>query len=359
VRFVRSFARVLLWPVLRFFDPRFQGLAQQGAVLHDDVVRNVEASRAESRLHAQERQEQITAVRGELSELRTMLAAEMDATSEATTVLGRSLSDLLGEADRLQEMILAAQGDAITEAYVDRVRDRGVDELDERLADVLNFATSYRGFAAQRNLWFNPPLVVEHHQGDVRVSVVNERIVEVPYVMRALGSLEPGAAVLDVGAVESTLAFSLATLGFRVTALDLHAYPLEHPNLRSVQAAVQDWETEETFDAVTCLSTVEHIGLGAYGESQSGDGADVAAMRRIRELAKPGGVLVLTVPYGVKSQNEVQRTYDRAGLEELVEGWEVDDLTILSHVDSRTWVIEDADSASPAEQVALVTAHRA
>ena len=155
------------------------------------------------------------------------------------------------------------------------------------------------------------------------------------------------------------MAFSLATLGFRAIALDLHAYPLEHPNLRSVQAAVQDWETEETFDAVTCLSTVEHIGLGAYGESQSGEGADVAAMRRIRELAKPGGVLVLTVPYGVKGQNEVQRTYDRAGLEELIEGWEVDDLTILSHVDSTTWVIEDGDSSSPVEQVALVTAHRA
>ena len=178
--------------MLRFFDPRFQGLAQQGEVLHENLLRNVEASRAESRLHAQERQEQITAVRVELSELKTMLIAEMDSTSEATTVLGRSLTDLLGEADRLQEMILAAQGDAITEAYVDRVRDRGVDELDERLADVLNFATSYRGFAAQRDLWFNPPLVVEHHQGDVRVSVVSERIAEEPYVMRALGSLPPG-----------------------------------------------------------------------------------------------------------------------------------------------------------------------
>ncbi len=65
-----------------------------------------------------------------------------------------------------------------------------------------------------------------------------------------------------------------------------------------MQAAVQDWETDETFDAVTCLSTIEHIGLGAYGESQSEEGEDVAAMRRIRELAKPGGVLVLTVPYG-------------------------------------------------------------
>ncbi len=54
-----------------------------------------------------------------------MLAAEMDATSEATTVIGRSLSDLLGEADRLRNLVEATQGDAITESYVDRVRDRG------------------------------------------------------------------------------------------------------------------------------------------------------------------------------------------------------------------------------------------
>ena len=352
---LKAVARALIWPLRRFFDPRFQGLAQQGQVFHADVTARLDATAAEARAHTTQT---VDEVRAAVGEVRGMLAAEIEASSEATAVLGRSLSDLLGEADRIGELIRSTQGEAISEDYVERIVSGRLEQLDERLAEILNFAASHRGFAAQRNLWFNPPLVLAHHEGDVRVSVVNERIAEAPYVARALGSVPPGGAVLDVGAAESTLAFSLGTLGYKVTALDLHPYPLEHPNLRAVEAAVQDWETDETFDAVTCLSTIEHIGLGAYGEEQSGESADLAAMRRMRELTKPGGVLVLTTPYGVRGQDDTQRTYDREALDELLQGWQVEDRTILSHVDSTTWVVADSTFTKPAEQVAMVTARR-
>jgi SAM-dependent methyltransferase len=378
----KAFIRALIWPIRRFFDPRFQGIAQQGQVLREDVSRRFDLAAEQSRaiLAAAEqsratlaevagrseelagRSEELTGRSEELRasqvEIRAMLAAEMEGSSEATTVLGRSLSDLLGEADRLRELILAAQGDAITESYVERIVDSGPDVLDERLAKILNFATSHRGFAAQRNLWFNPPLVIEHDDGDVRVSVVNERVAESPYVMRAIGRLPPGATILDVGAAENTLSFSLATLGYQVTALDLHPYPLEHPNLQSVEAAVQNWKTNAAFDAVICLSSIEHIGLGVYGEAKLDEGADLAAMNRIGELTKPGGLLVLTAPFGEKGRNEVQRTYDRAALDELLDGWEIEDLTILSRVDPTTWQIADSTTLNSGDNVVLVTARR-
>ena len=352
---VKSVAKALIWPLRRFFDPRFQGLAQQERALHADLVSRVEQAADQA---SASRELMTREIMGGLGEVWGTLAAEMEARSEETTVLGRSLADLLGETDRLRELVASAQGDAITVSYVERVIGGRLEELDERLAEVLNFAGSHRGFAAQRNLWFTPPIVLEHGPRDVRVSVVNERIAEVPYVLRASGSLAPGAQVLDVGAAESTLAFSLAALGYQVTALDLHPYPLEHPNLRAVQAAVQDWATDETFDAVTCVSTIEHIGLGAYGEARSAERADLAAMSRIRELTRAGGLLVLTTPYGVSGKDEVQRTYDRSGLDELLEGWNVEDLTIISHVDSTTWVSDDA-SDDPGEHVAMITARRA
>jgi Caenorhabditis protein of unknown function, DUF268 len=364
VKFLRRVGKAILWPASRFFDPRFRGIAtqvetahhgieRQARVYHDDLVRHLDE--VNRRLDA-------AAAFGErvelaLGELRALLNAEIETTTEATAVLGRSLADLLGETDRVRDLI-ESHVLAFSDPHVDRVVGSRLEDLDEGLAKVLNFAESHRGFAAQRNLWFNPPLSLEYGGGRVDVSRINERIAEVPYVTRALAPLQPGATVLDVGAAESTLAFSLATLGYRVTAIDLHPYPLEHPNLRAVQAPLQDWKTTEVFDAVICLSTIEHIGLGAYGEDDAEEnGADLEAMRRIRELTAAGSLLVLTAPFGRKGRTDIQRTYDRRSLERLLEGWNVEDLTVLRKQDEKTWVSADSSSKN-GERVAMVTARR-
>src|SRR4051812_1011736 len=98
-------------------------------------------------------------------------------------------------------------------------------DLDQQAADLINFAASHRGFAAQAGLWLNPAVNVDHRAGEVRVGAINERVVEVPWAMRALGPVPLGGRVLDFGACESQVSLSLAAMGYRVTALDLHPYP--------------------------------------------------------------------------------------------------------------------------------------
>ncbi|MGC3970392.1 MAG: DUF268 domain-containing protein [Pirellulales bacterium] len=51
------------------------------------------------------------------------------------------------------------------------------------------------------------------------------------------------------------------------------------------------------FDAVVSISSVEHDGLGRYGDPLRPDG-DLTAMRAFRDLLKPDGVLILAVPVG-------------------------------------------------------------
>src|SRR5205823_3163163 len=79
-------------------------------------------------------------------------------------------------------------------AYVKRLSEGTVDDLDAPAARLLNYAESHRGFAAQRNLWFNPPVSLSYYDGGVAVGQVNERIVELPYVLRALADVLPGAS---------------------------------------------------------------------------------------------------------------------------------------------------------------------
>jgi SAM-dependent methyltransferase len=321
-RSLRNVGRALLWPFRRFFDPRFEGIAHQINVKHEDVLAKHGDILAE-----------VLAVR---SESRQRHAESID--------LARALADLVRETDRWRQAM----------------RTGSVDDIDEEVARLLNYAGTHEGFAAQRGLWFNPPLALRYSAGDVVLEETIERIVEVPYVLRALAHVEAGATVLDVGATESLLAISLASLGYDVTALDPRPYPFDHPSLRTVVASIQDWDHEGVFDAVVCLSTVEHIGLGAYGEAPAAEGSDLAAMKRMRELTKPGGLFVLTVPVGKADANEFQRTYDAAGLDALLEGWKVEDLTITRRKDRRTWVVEKDgfQSTRPDSRVALVTARR-
>ena len=82
-------------------------------------------------------------------------------------------------------------------------------------------------------------------------------------------------------------------------------------------------------------------------------------MRRMHELTRPGGLLVLTAPVGKASADDFRRVYDRQGLDELLEGWDVEDLTLIQRRDATTWVrIDDPIESLPpeAETVAMVTA---
>lgn len=123
--------------------------------------------------------------------------------------------------------------------------------------------------------------------------LINERIVETPFI---LGHLPPiGAKILDVGACESPVSLMLASLGYAVTALDLRPYPFSHPNLRVIQGDITDVNLKAEYDAVICLSTLEHIGLPVYGGRKT-TGGDRLAIRAMHQLLAPTGKLLLTTP---------------------------------------------------------------
>jgi hypothetical protein len=230
-----------------------------------------------------------------------------------------------------------------------------VSQLPQDIAATINFAISSDGYAAQRDLWINQPVVLEHAEGDVRVTAINERIAEPAFALRALRHVGDGARLVDVGASESTLALSLAVLGYRVTALDPRGYPFAHPSLEAVTGELANWHPGEPLDGAIAISTVEHIGLGFYGEPRHEDG-DLAALGHLRELVRPRGLLVLTVPFGARAAvSEFERTYDTARLERLLAGWEVLERLFLERSGELEW---RASEQPPDDGVAMVAARR-
>ncbi len=53
----------------------------------------------------------------------------------------------------------------------------------------------------------------------------------------------------------------------------------------------------QSISSLSCMHTVEHVGLGRYGDPLDWDG-DVKAMHELQRVLAPGGSLLLVVPVG-------------------------------------------------------------
>lgn len=338
----------LTGPIRGFFNPRFIAMANSLEALDrkvDALSSELRGDSATGSALSRAISDTVTGqVRGSLDDQHAdllgavgLLGRSVDQSVDQLAVLiDRTDPERASDADHL-----AAQLAQVVRAGVGLAFDESVSgtvaQLDQRNADVANFALSHRGWASQSGLWFNPPISVEHAPGGLRVADINERVAELPFVHSALGPLPRGSRVLDIGATESTVAIGLASLGHRVTAVDPRPYPLGHPNLTVHIGPIETFAPGEPFDAAVFLSSIEHFGLGAYGLPVDDD-ADVAALRRVRDLLRPGGHLVLTSPYGDAPTTDLQRTYRPEQVDAMLEGWDVQERSYLSKVNRTEWV---------------------
>lgn len=81
-------------------------------------------------------------------------------------------------------------------------------------------------------------------------------------------------------------------------------------------------------DALTCISTLEHIGMDntlLYTPDQSFNECDLdchlQAVAELRRVLKPGGVALITVPFGVRENHGWTQQFDRAGVQAIIDAF--------------------------------------
>jgi SAM-dependent methyltransferase len=81
--------------------------------------------------------------------------------------------------------------------------------------------------------------------------------------------------------------------------------------------------SDESADVVTLISTLEHIGLGRWGDPLDVNG-DIKTMREAWRILKLGGHVVLTIPYGYPTVvYNLHRIYDAGRLSLITQGFEI------------------------------------
>jgi hypothetical protein len=76
-------------------------------------------------------------------------------------------------------------------------------------------------------------------------------------------------------------------------------------------------------DYALCISSIEHSGLGRYGDTVDPDG-DLRTMEMVRDIVRPGGLFYLQVPVGIDTVIwNAERIYGQFRLLLLLKGWKL------------------------------------
>ena len=187
---------------------------------------------------------------------------------------------------------------------------------------------------------------------------VDERIVAYSFCHASIGSTY--RKILDAGCHGSPLPVELAGLGHEVYGFDVLRYGFKHPNLTVLQGDICRMPfTDNCFDVVTAISTIEHIGLGRWGDPVW-QGGDRDAVNEMKRVLTSGGRLIASVPFGIRTtvisgETALHRVYDYAELMELFEGLQITNLHYFKKTDEH-WLPVTLEKAAEVEGEADVKA---
>ena len=171
-----------------------------------------------------------------------------------------------------------------------------------------------------------------------------ERVIEIPWVMRHLPP--PVGRLLDVGTAFAPTVYHRQLV--RLPTRERHGVDLAPFELRGVTAHQADVRAlpfaDGSFDAVVCISALEHIGLdneryvGPDG-SERDESGDVTALREMGRVAGAGGRVLVTVPGGRTHAFDWLRQYSADAWSELVAraGLTIETLDLFEQDLNRGW----------------------
>ena len=131
--------------------------------------------------------------------------------------------------------------------------------------------------------------------------------------------------------ISSTLHFCTQLSAFiPVEFYDYRPAVLMLDNLVSKKADLTNlFFASNSIESISCMHTIEHIGLGRYGDPIDANG-DIKAISELKRVVKPGGSLLFVTPVGKqKVIFNAHRIYDAAEVVKLFDGFTLKDFSLV------------------------------
>lgn len=144
--------------------------------------------------------------------------------------------------------------------------------------------------------------------------------------------------------ISSLLYFSTLLSAFVPTRFfDYRPAQLNLSNFTSEKADLNSLPFESgSIHSLSCMHTIEHIGLGRYGDQIDYDG-DLKAIEELKRVVAPGGNLIFVTPVGQpKIQYNAHRVYSYAQIKSYFIGFTVKEFSLVPDNQEQGGIIKNA-----------------
>jgi len=152
--------------------------------------------------------------------------------------------------------------------------------------------------------------------------------------------------------ISSSLYFCTALSAFLpVEFYDYRPADVHLSDLKTAHADLTNLPFESnSINSISCMHTVEHIGLGRYGDPIDYDG-DFKAVSELKRVTAIGGNMLFVVPLGKpKIIFNAHRIYSYKQITEMFEGWKLKEFSLISDDDKGGKLIINANEETANEQ---------
>jgi SAM-dependent methyltransferase len=144
--------------------------------------------------------------------------------------------------------------------------------------------------------------------------------------------------------ISSTVTFcSMLSAFVPVEFYDYRPAPLFLDNLKSLQGDLMKLPfRSNSVESISCMHTIEHIGLGRYGDPLDPQG-DLKAIQELKRVVRKGGSLIFVTPIGKPTLRfNAHRIYSYAQILQYFEGFKLVEFSLLPDDTSKSGLIKNA-----------------
>jgi Caenorhabditis protein of unknown function, DUF268 len=130
------------------------------------------------------------------------------------------------------------------------------------------------------------------------------------------------SSILSFGTIISAF-IPIKFYDYRPAEISLSNYDSQFADLKALPF------DKESLPSISCMHTIEHIGLGRYGDELDPKG-DIKAIDELKRIAKKGADILFVTPIGApKIQFNGQRVYSREQIVDYFHGCELVEFTLI------------------------------